>query len=69
MLYKYQEKKNNFQNYLKKHSVYMQETPDDGLWMVQKRLGQFWFIHPQIPNWNQDTYQEIWKDLNIIETK
>ena len=22
--------------------LHMQPTPDDGLWMVQKRLGQFW---------------------------
>ena len=26
------------------------------------------FIH-QIPNWNQDTYRETWKDLKIILTK
>ena len=23
-------------------------------------------IHPPIPTWNQDTYQETWKDLNKI---
>ena len=44
----------------------MQTTPDDGLWKVRKRLGQFWLIHPPIPNWNQNTYQETWKDLNKI---
>ena len=44
----------------------MQAIPDDGLWKVQKCLGQFWLIHLPIPTWNQDTYQETWKDLNKI---
>ena len=48
----------------------MQTVPDDGLWKVWKRSGQFWQIHPPIPTWNEDTYQETWKDLNkIILTK
>ena len=44
----------------------MQATPDDGLWKVLKRSGQFWYIHPPISTWNYDTYQETWKDLNKI---
>ena len=44
----------------------MQTTPDDGLWKVRKRLRQFWWVHLLIPNWNQDTYLETWKDLNKI---
>ena len=48
----------------------MQATPGDNLWKVQKCLGQFWLIHPPSPTWNQDSYQETWKDLNkIVETK
>ena len=41
----------------------MQVTPDDGLWKVWKHSVQFWLIHSPIPTWNQDTYQETWKDL------
>ena len=41
-------------------------TPDDGLWNVQKHSGKFWEIHTPIPTYNQDTYQETWKDLNKI---
>ena len=41
----------------------MQAAPDDCLWKVQKRLGQFWEILPLIPTWNQDTYLETWKGL------
>ena len=37
----------------------MQATPDDGLWKVWKRTGEFWSIHPRIPTWNQNTCQEI----------
>ena len=44
-----------------KHSLYMQLTPDDGLWKVGKRSGQFWYIHQPNLNWNQDPYQETWK--------
>ena len=44
----------------------MQATSDDCSWKVRKHLGQFWKIHPPIPTWNQDTYQEAWKDLNKI---
>ena len=44
----------------------MQATPDDDLYKVRKRSGQFWKIHPPIPTWNQDTYQETWKDLSEI---
>ena len=46
----------------------MQATPDDGLWKVWKRSEQFFFflINSPIPTWNQDTYQETWKDLNEI---
>ena len=44
----------------------MQPTPDDSLWKVRKQLGQFWLIHPPIPTWNHDPYQETWKDLNKI---
>ena len=48
-------KKKNFQNSFKKqHSLHMQATPDDGLWRIRKRSGQFWEIHPPIPTWNQD---------------
>ena len=48
----------------------MQATPDDGLWKARKRWGKFGKIHPPIPTWNQDTYQETWKDPNkIIQTK
>ena len=48
----------------------MQATPDDGRWKVRKPSGQFWYIHPPIPIWNQDAYQETWKDLpKIIKTK
>ena len=42
----------------------MQATPNDGQWKVRKYTGQFWQIHPSIPTWNEDTYQESWKDLN-----
>ena len=44
----------------------MQTTPDDGLWKVQKRSGNFGtFIHQFQPE-----TKETWKDLNkIIETK
>ena len=31
----------NFENSFKKF-LYMQTTPDDGLWKIRKRLGQFW---------------------------
>ena len=48
----------------KQHSLHIQATPDDSLWKVQKHSGQFWQIHPPIPSWNQDTYQETRKDLN-----
>ena len=42
----------------------------DGLWKVRKCSGQFWQIYPPIPTWNQDTYQETWKDIDkIIWTK
>ena len=41
----------------------MQAIPDDGLWKVRKRSERFCYIHP---TWNQDTYQETWKDLNKI---
>ena len=44
----------------------MQATPDGGLWNVRKRSEQFWLIHLPIPTWNQDTYQETWKDLKTI---
>ena len=44
----------------------MQATSADGLWKVQKHFGQFWYVNPPIPTWNQDTYQETWKDLNKI---
>ena len=44
----------------------MQATPDDRLLKVWKCLEQFWWIYPPIPNWSQDAYQEIWKDLNKI---
>ena len=48
----------------------MQATPDDGQWKVRKRSEKFLQIHPPIPIWNQDTYQETWKGLNkIILTK
>ena len=48
----------------------MQATTDDGLWKVRKHSRQFWLIHPPISAWNQDTYQETWKDLHkIILTK
>ena len=43
----------------------MQATPDDGLWRVWNRSGQIWEIYPPIPTWNQDTYQETRKDLNV----
>ena len=46
----------------KKHSLYMQATPDDDLWKVRQRSRKFWQIHP-IPTWNQVIYQETWKDL------
>ena len=42
----------------------MQATSDDGQWKVRKHSGQFWYTHPPIKTWNQDTYQEIWTDLN-----
>ena len=44
----------------------MQTTPDDGLWKIRKRSGQFWQIHPLIRAWNIGTYDETWKDLNKI---
>ena len=44
----------------------MQTTTDDGPWKVPKRSGQFWEIRSPIPTWNQDAYQETWKDLNKI---
>ena len=48
----------------------MQATSDDGLWKILKCSGQFWLIYPPTPTWNQDTYQETWKDLKqIILTK
>ena len=48
----------------------MQVASDDSLNKAQNHLGQFWEIHPPIPTWNQDTYQETWKDPNqIIYTK
>ena len=31
---------------------------------VWKLSGQFRQIHPPIPTWNQDIYQETWKDIN-----
>ena len=30
----------------------------------EKCSGQFLVIRPPIQNWNQDTNQETWKDLN-----
>ena len=44
----------------------MQATFDDGLWKVRKRSGQFLFIHPLIPTWNQDIKPKTWKDLDKI---
>ena len=41
----------------------MQAISGDGIWMVHKRSGQFWQIHPPISTWNQDTYKENRKDL------
>ena len=43
----------------------MQTTLDDGLWKDRKRSEKFWQIYP-ILTWNQNTYQETWKDLNKI---
>ena len=43
----------------------MQATPDDGVWNVRKRSGQFCFIPPPIPTRIQDT-KETWKDLDKI---
>ena len=36
----------------KKYTLHKQATPDDGLWRVRKRSGQFWEIHLPIPTWN-----------------
>ena len=44
----------------------MQGTADGGLWKVRKRSGQFWWIHLPIQTWNEETYQETWKDHNKI---
>ena len=44
----------------------MQATPDDGLWKVRKRSRKVGQIPPPIPTWNQDTYQETWKDPDKI---
>ena len=44
----------------------MHATPDDGLRKVGKHSEQFWQIHSPIPAWNQDSYQETWKNLNKI---
>ena len=39
------------------------------IYIYIKHSGQFWQIHLPIPTWNQDTYQETWKDLKVILTK
>ena len=44
------------------NALYMQVTPDDGLWKVRKQSGKFEKIPPPTPTWNQNIYRETWKD-------